>query len=92
MNRECARIVLNQKLDELRKLTHGELLTLLDRPSFDRVKGQDGVEYQVETQAFWDNKKKRNIRVVVAVDDGGIRAMMPLTGTLIVSPDGSFIG
>jgi hypothetical protein len=44
-----------------------------------------GTTYQVEVKFFWDDKQKRNIRVVGFIDDGGIRAFVPLTQTLLIS-------
>jgi hypothetical protein len=46
----------------------------------------------LEIEAHWDDRKKRTLRVYVAVDDGGLRALMPLTRSFIIAPNGSFIG
>lgn len=54
------------------------------------VKGPSGTDYQIEVQAVWDSG--RNLRVMVAIDDGGWRAFMPLTSDFIIAPDGAFIG
>ena len=51
-----------------------------------------GKQYQVEIEFFWDGKPDKNIRVMGAIDDGGLRAMMPLTESFILSPDGTFVG
>ncbi len=48
--------------------------------------GASGTIYQVEVQFFWDDKRKRNVRVFGSIDDGGIRAFAPLTETLLISP------
>jgi len=50
------------------------------------VLGASGTRYQVEVQFFWDDVRKRTIRVVGSIDDGGVRAFMPLTETILVSP------
>jgi hypothetical protein len=92
MNREIARVLIDQKLNELRRFSYRELLTLIDRSSNSSLKGKDDVEYQLEVQAFWDTKKDGNIRVMVTVDDGGGRAIAPLSGDFIITPEGSFIG
>src|SRR5205807_9836250 len=34
----------------------------------------------------------KNLRVIVSVDDGGLRAFVPLTDSFIVSPEGLFVG
>ena len=50
-----------------------------------QIRAVSGTTYQVEVQFFWDDKQKRNIRVVGFIDDGGIRAFVPLTQTLLIS-------
>jgi len=92
MNRDIARALIDEELKKLRKLSYTELLKALNRASTTTVKGRDGETYQVEWQAFWDGKKRGNIRVLVCVDDGGLSAFKPLSGAFIISPDGSFIG
>jgi hypothetical protein len=92
MNRPIARTLIEEELRRLRKLSYTELLKLVDTASTDDMQGPDGKRYQIERQAFWDDKKGHNIRVVVSVDDGGLRALIPMTGSFIISPDGSFIG
>ena len=56
------------------------------------VVGPSGTVYQLEVTAFWDDKKARNLRVIVTIDDGGWRAFVPLTTDFIMGPDGSFVG
>jgi hypothetical protein len=65
---------------------------LLDEPEVMEVVGASGTAYQVEALAFWDSGKAGNLRVIVAIDDGGLRAFKPLTTDFIMAPDGSFIG
>jgi hypothetical protein len=48
--------------------------------------GASGTAYQVEVQFFWDDKRKRNVRVFGSIDDGGIRAFVPLTQNLLITP------
>lgn len=48
-------------------------------PDTTEVRGPDGICYQIEVQFFWDSKPGQDIRVMVAVDDGGWRACVPLT-------------
>lgn len=51
-----------------------------------KFRGASGETYQVELQFFWDDKPEGNIRVFGSIDDGGIRACVPLTQTLLISP------
>jgi hypothetical protein len=53
--------------------------------------GEDGKTYQLEIQAFWDSKKDADVRLMVAADDGGWRALTPLTGDFIMRSDGSLV-
>jgi hypothetical protein len=45
------------------------------------------VVYQIEIQVFWDNKPNGDIRVMGAIDDGGLRACVPLCSDLLVKSD-----
>ena len=51
-----------------------------------------GTEYQVEIDAFRDDKPEGDIRVMFAIDDGGWRAFLPVCDDFIIAPDGKFIG
>ena len=53
---------------------------------------ESGGEYQVEIEAFWDDRKRENIRVLFSIDDGGWRAYYPMTEDFIIAKDGSFVG
>jgi len=46
----------------------------------------------MEKQAFWGDKKGVDIRVLVSIDDGGWGSLFPMTQSLIMAPDGSFVG
>jgi len=92
MSSEIARAIIEEKLKELRKSSYGALVKLVGQVSCERVNGPDGAEYQVETETRWDSKWGGDVRVVVAVDGPGASSFRPLTGTLIMSADGSFVG
>ncbi len=47
-----------------------------------------GKEYQIEIQAFWDDKSGGNIRVIFSIDDGGWRAFCPLSKDFLVTKQG----
>jgi len=53
--------------------------------------GSDGVEYQIETNLFWDDDKKTRIRITGSIDDGGIRSYFPLTQDIIKEQETSEI-
>jgi len=38
---------------------------------------------------FWDSLPDGNLRIMASIDDGGWRALLPLTESLIMKPDGT---
>ena len=92
MSSDIARAIIDDRLKELRKFSYGALVKLVGQVSCERVNGPDGEEYQVETETRWDSKWGGDVRVVVAVDGPGASSFRPLTGTFIMSADGSFVG
>lgn len=85
--------MLNQVLGRLRQVPYAELVSnYLNQPDCIEVRGPLGEQYQVEIDAFWDDKTSGNLRVLVAADQGrGWRAFSPLTSSFILAPDGSFV-
>ncbi|HEV8688534.1 MAG TPA: hypothetical protein VGQ84_14725 [Gaiellaceae bacterium] len=93
VNKAEAREVARTKATELRELGWSQLRErYLDRPETIEVVGDSGTTYQVQTLAVWDGGDEGNLRVFVAVDDGGWRAFVPLSEDFIVAPDDSFVG
>jgi hypothetical protein len=92
MSREIARGIAEDRLRELRKHSYRELVELVGEVSCDSIHGPDGEEYQVETEARWDSKTGGDVRVIVAIDGGGVSTFRPLMEAFILSADGSFIG
>jgi len=85
-----AESLLQRELARLRTLPYTELMGL-SRARQER--GRSGALYNIETEAFFDDPRRReSIRVIVSVDDGGLHAFRPLTGDFIIAPDGSFDG
>jgi hypothetical protein len=87
MDREEALGLLDAHLDQYRKLSYAELATKIGHEEFPEVVGPFGTKYQIEIQIVWGNKPSGDILVLGAVDDGGLRAFMPLTSNLLVKPD-----
>ena len=87
MDREEALGLLNAKLDDYRQMTYAELVSKIDTNEVVEVNGPSRVEYQIEIQVFWDHKPNGDIRVLGAIDDGGLRAFMPLCSDLLVRSD-----
>jgi hypothetical protein len=92
MNKTEARELLERELANYKNRSPGELSRLVDRTETFERRSPSGTVYQIEVQVFWDDKPNQGIRVVGSIDDGGWRALAPMSDDFIVLPDGSFIG
>ena len=93
MDRAEALSIAQVEVAALRQATYAQLVErLIDKQENVERVGASGASYQVELQAFWDNKPNGNLRVMVLIDDGGWRALSPLSEDFIRAPDGSFVG
>lgn len=79
---------------ELRREPYYTLVArYLSEPHQRTVVAESGVRFQVEVQAFWDTPRQPgNLRVIVAIDDGGWSSFRPLSTDFIIASDGSFVG
>jgi hypothetical protein len=84
--------LLKVRVDQLRALSYSDLLGLLDKETRTEIDGPSGRRYFIEASVFLDDKKGRDLRVLVAIDDGGWGALSPITGDFIMAPDGTFVG
>ena len=91
MNEKEAQELLQQQLSRLRSQSYAELVQQIGDVSSFEATGPTGASYQIEIQFIWDDQQDGNIRVMGAIDDGGIRAFMPLSLSFIMSPAGKFI-
>jgi hypothetical protein len=93
VNREEARAVLRDQLGHYRTQNYQQLLALLNNSLEKEAVGPAGVNYYIEIQAVWDDEPKPDLRVIGAIDDGGLlRAMAPFSDSFIMRPDSSFVG
>ena len=85
MNKSEAHKILAEQL--ARFGTYTELVPFVESKHIEtlKIRGESGTAYQVEVQFFWDDKPRGTVRVFGSIDDGGIRAFVPLTQTLLVS-------
>jgi len=88
MNRDEAQRVATNHLASYRAKPYAELVGLVGTVQTHQVVAPSGVTYQLEVQAIWDDPKKPNdlLRVMVAVDDGGLRAFAPVTEAFLIGP------
>lgn len=92
MDRREAETILAAELAQLRTETYEALVgRLLEKQETAERVGASGTRYQVEVQAFWDDKVNGDLRVIASIDDGGWRAFVPLTDSFIRSSDGGFV-
>lgn len=91
MNKTEARQLLAAKIAELRRHSYSDLLRFME-PEGLEVAGPSGATYQLEVEAFWDDKRSKHLRVLASIDDGRWSAFHPLTDDFIIAPDGSFVG
>ena len=88
-----ARQIINTELELFRGKPYSELVQMIDaEPITGERTSPSGQFYQIEIQAYWDDKPNGNIRVSGSIDDGGLRAFAPLTEDFIKSPSDQFVG
>lgn len=91
MNEDVAYVLIDAELRRLLELPYSELIKLIGNPETKQVVGEDGNSYQLEIEAIWDITRDEDVRVIVSADDGGWRALKPLTQDFIMRPDGSYV-
>jgi hypothetical protein len=94
MDTKEARSILAEHLARYRSRSNAELAVWVRQHRTDTPEAvaPSGKRYQIEVQFFWDAKPEGDVRVSGAIDDGGIRAFLPLTDSFILSPEGRFVG
>jgi hypothetical protein len=92
MDTVAAQKVLDKWVAKLRTVPYRELAARVDTATTDEIPRDDERSWQVEVQVFWDDEPNGNVRVMVSIDDGGLRAFVPMTSDFIKAPSGEFIG
>ena len=92
MNNVEARGIVVAESAKYRAKGYKDLLALLGHQDHYEVSGASGTLYQMEILAFWDDKPNGVLRVRGAIDDGGIRAYVPMIEDFLITPDGRFVG
>jgi hypothetical protein len=93
MDKVEARAILLQELSHYRERSYDDLLAMVDSSETFQRDSPSGTPYQIQMQVFFDDESQRNLRIMGAIDDGGLRAFIkPLCEDFILAPDGSFIG
>ena len=94
MKKVEAQEILRHEIARLRSMTYQELVGYLGPENVDskEIAGESGTLCQVEIESMWDDEVDGDLRVMVAINSGGIRSFVPLTDDFIVAPDGTFVG
>lgn len=92
MNEDEARAILAQELQAWRGRPYAALAAAVGDSWYAEVIDPSGARSQLEVNAVWDDRPARNVRVIGSIDDGGLRAFVPLSDDFIVAPDGLFVG
>jgi hypothetical protein len=92
MNSSEAKTILLERLERYREWPYASLVGRIGAVEAEEVKGPSGTTYQLEFQALWDDKPGGNVRMMGLIDDGGLRAFLPLCDDVIKAPDGRFVG
>ncbi len=90
--KEEARKVVEKELNRYRKLPYQELLKNLNNSEGCEVKTENGEIYQIEVEVFYDDFKKKSIRVMGSASYNAWTDFSPICSDFIMATDGSFIG
>lgn len=91
-SRDEAQAILTERLAQYRTYPYERLAALVGSCETAEVMGAGGAPYQLEFEFFWDDQAAGDVRVVGAIDGGGISAFRPLSDDFIKAPDGKFVG
>jgi len=91
MDRAEAKLILAKELTEFAARPYDKLIASLKHTDVKNVVGDSGTNYQIEFNVFWDSKPNANLLIMASIDDGGWRAFVPLTDSLIMKPDGTLL-
>jgi len=91
MNATKARKLLTERLAQLRLLTYAQLAEKVDSVLNEEIERDSHRTWQLEFQVVWADAENGNVRVLGSIDDGGLRAFVPLTDSFVKTPTGEFV-
>jgi hypothetical protein len=81
------------EIERVRSLSDDDLLALESQAEHRTMETSDGRMLGLETQIFWDDRQRQNLRVMVDVWDPSKRISGSIANDdFIRAPDGSFVG
>ncbi len=91
MNKEEAKQVLEAELNIYRGMSFAQLTANLGNQGCWEATAASGAVYQIEIDVHWDGKDNSNLRVIGSIDNGGLSALMPLTSSFVMTPEGGLL-
>ena len=91
MNIGEAQRVLGEQLAKLRTLPYRDLVARVDSVFTEEIVRDSERSWQLEIEVVWDDEPDGNVRVIASIDDGGLRAFVPLTDSFVKAPSGEFV-
>jgi hypothetical protein len=89
MNNDEAKTIAALEGRKLRGLPYEDLRErLLDQRVDSDMVGHSGERYHLQLEAFFDDSESGDLRVVVSVDDGGLRTVWPVTDSFTITTEG----
>lgn len=85
-------MVLSEQLELYRQLPYAALVAKIGGTETVEVARERGAPWQLEFQVVWDGPRGGDVRVIGSIDDGGIRAFLPMTDSFIKRQNGTFVG
>lgn len=89
MDHAEAKSILASELSQFAARDYHDLVSAIKRTEVKNVEGGSGAHYQIEFTLLWDSQPGGDLRIIASIDDGGWRAVLPLTDSVIVKPDGT---
>ncbi|MCJ7513484.1 MAG: hypothetical protein MUO23_11005 [Anaerolineales bacterium] len=75
-------------LEPHRQLSYADLVGRIGQHVVLEQVGASGASYQIEIEVVWDSDVGGAVRAIGSIDDGGWRAIVPLTADFIMGSDG----
>ena len=91
MNKAEAKSILSRELRAFASRPYNELAGSISHPDVKNIVSESGVGYQIEINVLWDSQPEEDLRIIGSIDDGGWRAFLPLTASLIMKRDGKLV-
>ena len=91
MDKAEAAALLDEHLASVVRRPYADLALLVDHPQTTKATGVSGTAYQIEFNVFYDSGSSGDLRIMGSIDDGGLRALAPLTRSEIMKPSGELV-